>query len=51
MFMYLDADGDVTEARPADDTLVWQDGDVIVRVEGPITLERALEIGSTVHEP
>ncbi len=36
VLMYRDADGDVREARLAADTLVWQDGDVIRRVEGDI---------------
>ena len=44
--MYRDADGDVREARLAADTLVWQDGDVIRRVEGDISLARALEIAT-----
>ena len=48
VFMYIDADGEIGEARPADDTLVWQDGDAIVRVEGEIGLERARAIAAGV---
>jgi hypothetical protein len=50
VFMY-EAGGEVREARLADDTLVWQRGDVIVRVEGEITLRRALEIATSLDEP
>ena len=38
----------MAEARPAADTLAWQVGDVIVRVEGDIPLERALAIAADV---
>ena len=48
VLMYRDADGNVREARLAADTLVWQDGDVLVRVEGDMPLERALEIAAGV---
>ena len=51
VLMYVDRDGEIQESRPAADTLVWQQGDVIVRVEGEVPLERALEIASTVREP
>ena len=40
VLMYRDADGEVSEARLAGDTLVWQDGDVIRRIEGDISLDR-----------
>jgi hypothetical protein len=46
VLMYRNADGDVREARLAGDTLVWQDGDVIRRVEGDISLDLALAIAS-----
>jgi hypothetical protein len=46
VLMYRDADGSVREARMAADTLVWQDGDVIRRVEGDISLARALELAA-----
>lgn len=46
VLMYRDADGDVREARMAADALVWQDGQVIRRIEGDITLDRALEIAT-----
>ena len=51
VFLYTDADGEVREVRPAADTLVWQHGDIIVRIEGDITLERAQEIAATLREP
>ena len=44
VLMYRNADGEVSEARFAGDTLVWQDGDVIRRIEGDITLDLALEL-------
>ena len=44
VFMYLDPDGEIQEARLAGNTLVWQDGDVIWRVEGDISLARALDV-------
>lgn len=50
-FLYIDADGAVQESRLAADTLVWQHGDVILRVEGDIPLEQALAIAATVREP
>ena len=50
-FLYVDADGEVRESRLAADTLVWQQGDVIVRLEGDIPLERATAIAETVGEP
>jgi hypothetical protein len=46
VLMYRDADGNVREARLAADTLVWQDGDVIRRIEGDISLDRALAIAT-----
>ena len=51
VLMYVDAAGQVQESRLADDTLVWEQGDVIVRVEGDIPLERAMAIAETVGEP
>ena len=51
VFLYTDADGDAQEVRVAEDTLVWQRGDTIVRVEGDITLERAQEIAAMLREP
>ena len=47
VLMYRNADGEVSEARFAGDTLVWQDGDVIRRVEGDISLDLALAIAPT----
>ena len=51
VLMYVDPAGQVQESRLADDTLVWEQGDVIVRVEGDIPLERAMAIAETVGEP
>ena len=51
VFLYTDADGVHREVRAAADTLVWQRGDTIVRIEGDLTLERALEIAATLREP
>jgi hypothetical protein len=48
-FVYRDADGEVREARPAGSTLVWERGDDIVRIEGDLTLQRAVEIASSVQ--
>jgi hypothetical protein len=50
VFMYVDPDGDIREARLAANTLVWQDGDVVRRVEGDVALERALEIAEALPE-
>ena len=46
VFMYESREGGMAEARPAADTLAWQVGDVILRVEGAIPLDRALEIAA-----
>jgi hypothetical protein len=46
LFVYERRDGTFTEARPASDTLAWQRGDVILRVEGAVTLERALDVAA-----
>ena len=46
VFMYEAPGGGMAEARPAADTLAWQEGDVIVRVEGAIPLARALELAA-----
>ena len=51
VFLYTDADGVAREVRAAEDTLVWQRGDVIVRIEGDLTLERAQEIAAVLREP
>jgi hypothetical protein len=51
VFLYTDADGVPREVRAAGDTLVWERGDTIVRVEGDLTLQRALEIAATLREP
>ena len=48
--LYVDADGDVQESRLAADTLAWQDGAVILRVEGEIPFEQAMAIAATVDE-
>lgn len=49
VFMYVDPSGSMTEARPAADTLAWQVGDVIVRVEGDIPLARAQAIAADLR--
>jgi hypothetical protein len=46
VFAYVDPDGEIRDARLAANTLVWEDGDVIVRIEGDLSLERALDIAS-----
>ena len=46
VFVYESRDGGMAEARPAADTLAWQVGDVIVRVEGDVPRDRALEIAA-----
>ena len=46
VFLYEGRDGGMAEARPAADTLAWQEGDVIVRVEGDIPLARALAVAA-----
>jgi hypothetical protein len=48
-FMYRDEDGRPREVRPAAASLVWQRGDVIVRIEGDVSMERAIEIAESVH--
>lgn len=50
-FMYTDGSGMVQEARPSADSLVWQRGGDIVRIEGELTLERAIEIARSVRAP
>ena len=50
-FLYTDADGVAREVRVAEDTLVWQTGHTIVRIEGDLTLERAQEIAAMLREP
>lgn len=51
VFMYVDEAGAVREARPAADSLVWQRGADIVRVEGDVPLDRAIEIAASVRPP
>ena len=51
VLMYVDESGAVREARPAADTLVWQRGADIVRLEGEFPLDRALEIATSVRPP
>jgi hypothetical protein len=46
VFLYEARDGGIAEARPAADTLAWQEGDVIIRVEGDIPLARALAVAA-----
>ncbi len=51
VLMYVDESGAVREARPAADTLVWQRGADIVRLEGDLLLDRALEVATSVRPP
>jgi hypothetical protein len=52
LFFTYDRDGTRREQRLAGNTLVWQEGDEVVRVEGvDLTLEQALEIAERVEEP
>lgn len=47
---YVTADGAPSSIRLSSDVLVWQHGDVMVRVEGARSLERALAIAESVVE-
>ena len=51
ILMYVDESGEVRESRPTADTLVWQRGADIVRIEGNIPLDRAIEIATSVQPP
>jgi hypothetical protein len=46
--VYEEPGGDVVQSRMSADTLVWQEGDVIVRIEGDIGRQRALELAAAV---
>lgn len=50
-FWYLAADGTVVEdsRRLVGNTLAWQRGDILYRIEGAIDLERALEIAASLR--
>lgn len=43
-----DADGEIATRRFAGNTLLWQDGDTIVRLEGAPTLTAALDLAATL---
>lgn len=43
-----DVDGAMVTRRFAGNTLLWQDGDVIRRIEGTVTLDEALELAASV---
>ena len=45
---YRDGDGEVVFERFAGNTLLWQEGDVLYRVEGFPTLADALAYAATV---
>jgi hypothetical protein len=49
-FWYLGPDGEVVPetGRRVGNTLAWQRGDILFRIEGDISLERALEIAATM---
>lgn len=49
VFMYRDRRRDFHEARPAADTLAWQVGDAIVRVEAHISLARAQQLAASAR--
>ncbi len=51
VLMYVDETGAVRETRPSTDTLVWQRGTDVVRVEGDVPLDRAIEIAASVRPP
>jgi hypothetical protein len=51
VFAYLDDSGRRRDVRVAADTLVWQRGGVLVRVEGDMSLDRALEIAGSLRAP
>ena len=51
VFLYEDDEGVPREVRTAGDTLVLSRGDVIVRIEGDLTLERAVKIARSLREP
>jgi hypothetical protein len=48
---YVDRAGQrhTESTRTAGDTLVWQRGDVTLRLEGPFTVERAIVIAQSVR--
>ena len=50
-FWYLSSDGSMIEdsRRLVGDTLAWQHGDVLYRIEGDISFERALEIAASMR--
>ncbi len=50
-FLYVDAMGriDLERVRLAGNTLVWQHGDLIVRIEGAATKEQALRIAESMR--
>lgn len=49
-FWYLGPDGEVIfeSGRRVGNTLAWQRGDILYRIEGAITLERALQIAESI---
>ena len=49
VFLYESPTGGVREARLVADTLAWQVGDVIVRVEGDVPLARAVADRTWCH--
>lgn len=51
VFIYRDERGDLREetARLARNTLLWQDGQLTVRIEGDLSKDEALEIARTVR--
>lgn len=51
-FYYLDAGGDPSEQTPrmAGNTLLWQDGDLTLRLESALDLDAVLEIAASMRE-
>ena len=49
VFLYEDRRHDVRDARPSSDSLVWQVGDTIVRIEADVPLARAMELATEVR--
>jgi hypothetical protein len=49
VFMYRDRHSDFHEARPAADTLAWQVGDTVVRIEADIPLARAEQLAAAAR--
>jgi hypothetical protein len=49
LFLYEDRHLDLREARPSADSLIWQVGDTIVRIEADVPLARVMELATEVR--